>query len=110
MRRDGDITVVWLFGTRAVLSENPVYRFIAVRGMSFFFAGCVWLEVGAMGTSYEGPDSLDGGVALFFRLKVAACQKKKKKGCVLCARGYVRGAWEDKITLCRVQVAGCHWQ
>lgn len=55
--------------------------------------------------SYEGPDSLDGGVALFFRLgelKVAACQKKS---CVLCARGYVRGAWEDKITLGKVQVA-----
>lgn len=28
-----------------------------------------------------------------------------KKSCVLCARGYVRGAWEDKITMGKVQVA-----
>jgi predicted peroxiredoxin len=51
--------------------------------------------------SYEGPDSLDGGVALFFRLEGCTLvkQKEKKEGCVLCARGYVRGAWEDKIRL-----------
>lgn len=60
----------------------------------------------------EGPDSLDGGVALFFRLKRLrpAKKKKKKRGCVLCARGYVRGAWEDKIRLRLSSGSRCHWQ
>jgi hypothetical protein len=41
------------------------------------------------------------GLLYFSALKVARLsnKKEKKEGCVLCARGYVRGAWEDKIRL-----------
>lgn len=62
--------------------ESPVYRdFCAVRGLLFFFfLLCVVGVLELWETSYErGPGSLDGGVALFFRLgelKVAACQKE----------------------------------
>lgn len=46
---------------------------------------------GAMVMSYEGgPDSLDGGVALFFRLKGCGLSPKEKKACY--ARGVVSEA------------------
>lgn len=89
----------FVVGASVVLSESPVYRFIFfIRGSKcaslFIFSVGVWLEFfGAMVMSYEGgPDSLDGGVALFFRLKGCGLSPKEKKEDACYARGVMSEA------------------
>lgn len=61
--------------------KSSLSRFLrSLRFTFFFLLLCVVGVLELWETSYErGPGSLDGGVALFFRLgelKVAACQKE----------------------------------
>lgn len=61
--------------------------------------------------SYEGgPDSLDGGVALFFRLEGCGVSKKKKEAACY-ARGVMSEArGKDKIRLRLSSGSRCHWR